>query len=159
MIPASMFIYLASALSILPGGQFPMFRAFFVLIVCALVASAVSPVMADEAAPASEPAAETPQWTVWGAAQYALADDGAAIWIGGTGSILRWDKEHKTYRRYTAADGLPHIRVLTVAVDAEGNRWFGGDRGLSRLDAAENWTHIRLDAGLKLPASNFPPVT
>ncbi len=39
-------------------------------------------------------------------------------------------------------DGLPHTAVLAVAVDAAGNRWFGGDGGLSRLDPGEHWTHF-----------------
>ena len=40
-------------------------------------------------------------------------------------------------------DGLPHTVVLAVAVDGAGNRWFGGDGGLSRLDAEQHWTHFR----------------
>ena len=47
-----------------------------------------------------------------------------------------------SYRRYTAVDGLPHTAVLAIAVDAAGNRWFGGDGGLSRLDPGEGWTHF-----------------
>ncbi len=81
-------------------------------------------------------------WTLWNPAQYALADDGQAIWIGATGGVVRWDKASNTYRRYTLLDGLPHTQVLAVAVDESGNRWFGGDGGLSRLDAEGRWTHF-----------------
>ncbi len=81
-------------------------------------------------------------WTLWNPAQYALADDGQAIWIGASGGVVRWDKASNTYRRYTLLDGLPHTQVLAVAVDESGNRWFGGDGGLSRLDAAGCWTHF-----------------
>lgn len=84
----------------------------------------------------------TPIWTTWGADQYALADDGPALWIGTTGGVVRWDKQTETYRRYTAVEGLPHTAVLAIAVDAAGNRWFGGDGGLSRLDANQRWTHF-----------------
>jgi len=93
----------------------------------------------------SEPSPGAPLWTTWGAANYALADDGDSIWIGGTGSVVRWDKAQGSYRRYSAVDGLPHTKVLAVAVDSAGNRWFGGDRGLSQLDAGENWTHLGSD--------------
>lgn len=86
--------------------------------------------------------ATTTPWTTWGATQYALADDGASIWIAANGSLVRWNKQQRTYRRYSAIDGLPHTRVLAVAVDAAGNRWFGGNAGLSRLDPDENWTHF-----------------
>ncbi len=93
--------------------------------------------------PASQANAETPLWNVWGADQYALADDGASIWIGAVGGVVQWDKQTGTYRRYTRLDGLPHTQVLAIAVDASGNRWFGGDGGLSRLDAAGNLTHFQ----------------
>jgi streptogramin lyase len=124
-----------------------MFRAIFILLICVLLASAAPLVMAGDGATPGQPAAETPVWTVWGAQQYALADDGAAIWIGGTGSVLRYDKQTQTFTRYSMLDGLPHTAVLTVAVDADGNRWFGGDAGLSRFDPAENWTHFRQSPG------------
>ena len=82
-------------------------------------------------------------WTTWGANQYTLADDGTFIWIGGAGGIVRWDKQQRSYHRYSAVDGLPHTAVFAVAVDGSGNRWFGGDGGLSRLDAEQHWTHFR----------------
>jgi hypothetical protein len=85
------------------------------------------------------------QWINWGANQYGLADDGAFIWIGGAGGILRWDKQQHSYLRYSGLDGLPHTVVLAAAVDGAGNRWFGGDGGLSRLDAEESWTHFNAD--------------
>ena len=77
-----------------------------------------------------------------GAPQYALADDGPFLWIGATGGVVRWNKQQNTYERYTAVDGLPHSAILAIAVDGAGNRWFGGDGGLSRLDANGVWTHF-----------------
>jgi hypothetical protein len=91
---------------------------------------------------ATEAPSTAPVWTNWGADQYALADDGEFIWIGATGGIVRWDKQQRLSQRYSAVDGLPHKAVLAVAVDATGNRWFGDDGGLSRLDPAEAWTHF-----------------
>lgn len=88
------------------------------------------------------PPADTIVWTTWGANQYRLVDDGESLWIGATGGIVRWDKQGQGYRRYSAVDRLPHTVVLAVAVDQAGNRWFGGDGGLSRLDPAERWTHF-----------------
>jgi len=80
-------------------------------------------------------------WTKWGAHHYALADDGASIWLGTASGLIRWNKAAATYSRYAASDGLPHRDVLATAVDGLGNRWFAGDGGLSRLDTAEKWTH------------------
>ena len=79
------------------------------------------------------------RWAVWNPTQYALADDGAAIWIGATGGIVRFDKATNTYERYTTLDGLPHTKVLAVTVDGLGNRWFGGDGGLTVLWADGRW--------------------
>lgn len=118
------------------------------LLACVLFAVLLLPAPAAAlSAPDLPEAPVTPLWTMWGGDQYALADDGASLWIGATGGIVRWDKQRGIYRRYSAVDGLPHTKVLAVAVDAAGNRWFGGDGGLSVLDASENWTHIRQSAG------------
>ncbi len=84
----------------------------------------------------------TPTWTTWGAQQYAVADAGDDFWIGASGSIVRWHKPSQSYRRYSGVDGLPHRHVYAVAVDSAGNRWFGGDGGLSLLDTNEVWTHF-----------------
>lgn len=84
-------------------------------------------------------------WTNWGAAQYTLADDGQSIWIGGTGSVLEWEKESGSSRRYGPTAGLRHARVLAVAVDSAGNRWFGGDGGLSHLSPEGDWTHYTVE--------------
>ncbi|MCB0065224.1 MAG: hypothetical protein KDE19_24035, partial [Caldilineaceae bacterium] len=80
--------------------------------------------------------------TQWHPDEYALADDGEAIWIGAAGGVIRWDKATKSHRRYTTLDGLPHQQVYAVAVDSDGNRWFGGDGGLSRLDNNGQWSHF-----------------
>jgi len=116
----------------------------FALLAGQGAASAGADLNARKIAPPLEtaPQADAPLWTTWGANQYALADDGEFIWVGATGGVLRWDKQQGTYRRYSAADGLPHSVVLAVAVDGAGNRWFGGDGGLSRLDPGQNWTHF-----------------
>lgn len=99
------------------------------------------PLPAPDTLPVAESLAVQPRWTVWGAEQYALADDGASIWIGAVGGVAQWDKQTGTYRRYSSVDGLPQTQVLAITVDAAGNRWFGGIGGLSRLDKDGNWTH------------------
>jgi hypothetical protein len=96
----------------------------------------------DPGAPAAEDVLVQAPWTVWGASHFALADDGASIWIGAVGGVVQWDKATGTYRRYTNLDGLPQREVRSIAVDGAGNRWFGGTGGLSRLDPAGNWTHL-----------------
>ncbi|MDX1687438.1 MAG: hypothetical protein R3248_05585, partial [Candidatus Promineifilaceae bacterium] len=87
------------------------------------------------------PPADELTWTNWGAGQFAMADDGESIWIGGAGSVLEWHKETGFTQRYGPDVGLLHRKVLAVAVDGAGNRWFGGDAGLSRLAPDGVWTH------------------
>lgn len=103
--------------------------------------AAALPLPAPDALPVAESLAVQPRWTVWGAEQYALADDGASIWIGSVGGVTQWDKHTETYRRYSTVDGLPQTQVLAITLDAAGNRWFGGIGGLSRLDKDGAWTH------------------
>ncbi|MCB0099549.1 MAG: hypothetical protein KDE46_27640, partial [Caldilineaceae bacterium] len=92
---------------------------------------------------AADPAPATNSlWTRWHPDQYALAEDGATLWIGAAGSLIRWDESSQSYRRYGPLDGLPHQAIYAIAVDSAGNRWFGGDGGLSRLDSSEQWTHF-----------------
>ena len=81
-------------------------------------------------------------WFEWNDDVYALADDGQALWIGNAMGVLRWDKATGDVDRYTAIDGLPSTHVYAVAVDRAGNRWFGGNGGLSRLDAEGTWFHF-----------------
>ncbi len=88
-------------------------------------------------------------WTQWDADHYALIDDGEAIWVGSGSGLIRWDKESGTTTRISTAEGLPHRRVFSTALDGEGNRWFGGDAGLSKLAKNGEWTHYnRSNSGI-----------
>lgn len=81
-------------------------------------------------------------WTRWQRDTYVLVYDGESLWIGGGGGVIRWQQATQSYRRYSTVDGLPQQVVYAAAVDAAGNRWFGGDGGLSRFDTQERWTHF-----------------
>jgi len=100
------------------------------------------------ALPTDQQAAQVPVeyiWTRWRVGQYALADDGQSIWIGTAMGLLRWDKTAGRYERVSYFEGFPQVTVYAAAVDASGNRWFGGDGGLSRLDPGGRWTHYTPD--------------
>lgn len=56
--------------------------------------------------------------------------------------IVRWNQATHTHQRFSQFDGLPSSEIYAVAVDPDGNRWFGGNNGLSRLDASSRWTHF-----------------
>lgn len=83
------------------------------------------------------------------------ATDSGAVWVatghprineheaaGGHG-VLRFDGEEWT--RWTAADGLPHDRVTSVAVAGDGAVWAATAAGLARFDG-DGWTaHTAVD--------------
>jgi hypothetical protein len=81
-------------------------------------------------------------WTSWDAAHYALIDDGESLWIGTGNGLVKYNKASGSRLRTSSLDGLPHYQVFCGAVDQDGNRWFGGDGGLSKLNAAGEWTHF-----------------
>lgn len=112
---------------------------FFLILSLMPSPVAAAPVLAHHT---TLPSDNNSLWTAWNPTHYALTEDATSLWIGAAGGVIRWDKQGGTYRRYTTIDGLPHSHVYAVAVDNAGNRWFGGDGGLSRLDANEVWSHI-----------------
>jgi len=81
-------------------------------------------------------------WTHWSGEQYTLVQEGDYFWVGTGGGVLHWRISTQTQTRYSVIDGLPSHRVFAIAIDPAGNRWFGGDGGLSRLDAEGIWTHF-----------------
>ncbi len=81
-------------------------------------------------------------WARWSDEHYALVQEGDDLWIGTGNGVLRWHIPTQTSTRYSVIDGLPSHRIFAIALDAAGNRWFGGDGGLSRLDASGGWTHF-----------------
>ena len=83
-----------------------------------------------------------PQWTNWGAQLYDLALEDDTLWLAATGGIIRRQRTTGEQQWYTRLDGLPHYAVYTVVLDDGGNRWFGGDGGLSWLNAQEQWQHF-----------------
>jgi hypothetical protein len=79
-------------------------------------------------------------WTHWNADHYALVEDGETLWIGSGSGLIAWHKGDGTHTRISTVEGLPHRQVYSGAVDTEGNRWFGGDAGLSKLSSGGDWT-------------------
>lgn len=113
-------------------------RKFLILLLFLVVAPIVGHASEANSATVTE---SSVIWTQWDADHYALVDDGEAIWIGTGSGLIRWDKAMATYTRISTVEGLPHRRVFAAAVDGEGNRWFGGDGGLSRLAKDGAWRH------------------
>ncbi len=61
------------------------------------------------------------------------ADNHDNIWVATTRGI--WVRAaNGTVRKYTAADGLPDIRLRSILPDRDGSIWAGTEAGLARLD-------------------------
>jgi hypothetical protein len=97
----------------------------------------------------SAPLPEDMTWDSWSAGTYTLLDDGPRLWIGTGTGLLSWDKAAHDYTRFSQADGLPHSKIFAAVIDEVGNRWFGGDGGLSKMAMDDTWTHYNtLNSGL-----------
>jgi len=96
----------------------------------------------------------------------ALDPDGSTIWaLTDGGGVVRWARtEAGVYtlaRQYLyPQDGLAGNRVRSVAFDANGNRWFGTNRGVSVLSADDTtWTtYSRTTTQGKLPSDDVRAV-
>lgn len=57
-----------------------------------------------------------------------------AVWAITTGGVLRFDRQTRSYTRYTRLDGLAGNQISSIAADSRGHLWFGADhQGLSRF--------------------------
>ena len=67
----------------------------------------------------------------------AVCATSTGVWCATAGGVLRYDPQGRSYERLTRLDGLAGNRVLSVAVDANGDVWFGTDGdGVSRYVTA-----------------------
>jgi hypothetical protein len=70
-----------------------------------------------------------------------LADEGEYIWIGtDRDGLVKLRKSTGDSIVYTTSNsGLPDDYVRAIAIDKQGNKWIGTDRGLAKFDGV-NWT-------------------
>jgi len=59
------------------------------------------------------------------------------VWVGSDDGLSHYDLN--TWTSYTTADGLPHNRVRSLAIDKNDNVWIGTDNGLARLSPDNTW--------------------
>ncbi|MGB6340975.1 MAG: two-component regulator propeller domain-containing protein [Candidatus Aminicenantaceae bacterium] len=77
-----------------------------------------------------------------------IAVEGNYVWTGSGGGVVKWDMSTGEYTKYISADGLADNVILSIAIDSEGNKWFGKHGGgVSKFDGA-NWTTYTTDDGL-----------
>ena len=83
-----------------------------------------------------------------------LVIEGNYIWAGTDGGVIKWNIDNGEYIKFTTADGLVDNIVQSIAIDSEGNKWFGTSGGVSKFDG-KNWTTFTTDDGLAYNEAPF----
>ena len=76
-----------------------------------------------------------------------IAAEGPILWVATRGGVIRWNTDDNSSLQYTTADGLVNNVVYSVAIDQDGNKWFGTRDGISRFDGT-NWSTFTTEQGL-----------
>jgi len=73
------------------------------------------------------------------------------LWVGTMNKGLnRFDKKSKTFRRFTADDGLPDNTIRGIMEDETGNLWISTNNGLCRFDPVNiTFRNYNIDDGLQ----------
>ncbi|HUU28590.1 MAG TPA: two-component regulator propeller domain-containing protein [archaeon] len=80
-------------------------------------------------------------------AVYDLAMEGDYIlWAVSYGGVVRWNLKDGSYKKYTTLDGLADNCVNAIAIDQQGNKWFGTTAGVTKFDGT-TWTTYTTDYG------------
>ncbi len=107
------------------------------------------------------PADCTPTWTQYANGDYilALAEQGNYIWAGSTGGLSRINKMNGTHYLYSSANsGLPHNHINTIAIDQNGTKWIGMEKGgLAKFDGSSWQVFNTSNSGL--PHNNVQAIS
>ncbi|MFQ3589872.1 MAG: two-component regulator propeller domain-containing protein [Chloracidobacterium sp.] len=61
-------------------------------------------------------------------------DRKGSLWAGTPGGLNRFQPDHRTFVRYTTAQGLPNNVINVILEDEAGHLWLGTNHGLCRFD-------------------------
>lgn len=103
--------------------------------------------------------AQNTEWLTYDSMSYirCLAIENDFIWIGSTEGLLKFNKitgEKTFYNIFNS--GLPVDYVSAIAIDNEGNKWIGTDRGLVKFDGS-NWI-IYNQSNSELPSNSVQSI-
>ncbi len=75
--------------------------------------------------------AATEQWThsIYTGSNQLITRENDFIWAGCVSVVLKWNIDDGSSIKYTNVDGLAKNCVKAIAIDAEGNKWFGTEGG------------------------------
>ena len=86
--------------------------------------------------------AEADTWVNFTAGNYpkvAVCEGDRYVWVGSDGGVARFDIQTGEKTVYTSADGLCGNHVHSIAIDENGDKWFGAGGGASVLHSDGTW--------------------
>lgn len=76
-------------------------------------------------------------------------DSNHNLWIGTDGDgLFRYHLKSKIFKAFGKETGLKQETVASIIQSIDGNLWFGGNRGLSKLDTNHKFTNYTVNDGL-----------
>jgi signal transduction histidine kinase/streptogramin lyase len=81
----------------------------------------------------------------------AIHEGGAGtLWLGALDGLYRFNRQNRTFTRYTEIQGLPSSAVECILEDKAGRLWLGTKRGISRFDRhSEKFRNFDVSDGLQ----------
>jgi len=74
-----------------------------------------------------------------------IVPDGNTMWVGTGGGVCQSDLQGNILQSFTKDNGLASNDIYSIAIDAQGNKWFGTDAGVSKFDGT-TWTNYTATA-------------
>jgi len=109
------------------------------LLTCLAMPLILAGICARSAATGAAAVDPTPEWVTYTAGgdvadiEPEAVADGYLLWVATSGGVHVWEDRGETWgitRILTTADGLPSNNVRDIAIDAQGNKWIGTDKGV-----------------------------
>jgi ligand-binding sensor domain-containing protein len=90
------------------------------------------------------------QWTFFNKTNFnctSIAFEKNLVWIGSPEGVIVLDSNANFVVKYSISDGLINNNIKCIAIDKNGNKWFGSDSGVSVFND-KNWTTYNTYSGL-----------
>lgn len=83
-------------------------------------------------------------------------DQSGFLWASGIGGVTQWNLSNRTYKRYTASNGLPSNNVTAIHAAQDGKVWIGTQHGQIASFNGERWIHYQFpELSLRMPITDI----
>lgn len=77
-------------------------------------------------------------------------DRAGTLWVAAWDGLYRWNRQERTFKRYTENEGLPSAAIQGILEDKAGKLWLSTKKGISRFDVrAETFRNYDVFDGLQ----------